>query len=61
MSKSCRCFWADEDGTCSLGEDPPIQETCAHQCDRIDPMTGEGLGSVPGPPEREKSFRRDDD
>jgi hypothetical protein len=31
MSKSCRCFWANEDGTCDIGEDPPIQETCAHQ------------------------------
>lgn len=41
MTKSCRCFWADEDGTCSLGEDPPIQETCPYYTERINVMTGE--------------------
>lgn len=54
MSKSCRCFWADEDGTCSIGEDPPIQETCTFQADRVDPMTGKGLPPLEDPPDWER-------
>jgi hypothetical protein len=54
MSKSCRCFWADEDGTCSMGEDPPVQETCPHQADRIDPMTGKIWPSLNLDPPQEK-------
>jgi hypothetical protein len=46
MTKSCRCWWADDDGTCSLGEDPPAQETCAFQADRIDMMTGKPMPAL---------------
>ncbi len=46
MTKSCRCFWADDDGTCALGEDPPIQETCAFQ---EEPSTDQ---STEQPPEK---------
>ena len=51
--KSCNCLWAEDDGTCSLGEDPPFESTCPHWSERKDPVTGEKLGPVqPAPPKK---------
>ncbi len=54
MSKSCNCIWAEDDGTCCLDQDPPIEATCPHWRDRVDPVTGESLGPIHPAPEREK-------
>ena len=55
---TCRCFWYDAPtGTCSIGTDPPVQETCQFQADRIDPMTGKSLPPLPDPPEWDRIRR----
>ena len=53
MSKSCNCIWAEDDGTCCLDQNPPIEATCPHWRDRVDPVTGESLGPIhPAPGSR---------
>ena len=52
--KSCNCLWAEDDGTCGLGEDPPIEATCGAWMERKDSVTGEPLGPVHPAPAREK-------
>jgi hypothetical protein len=54
MAKPCRCFWADEDGTCAREMIPVKQEGCPLHAYRINPMTGEKWGPLEGPPERKE-------
>ena len=54
MSKPCRCFWANGDGTCAREMIPVKQEGCPLHAYRINPMTGEKWGPLEGPPERKE-------
>ena len=48
----CKCFYREDD-KCFIDQPGP-QETCTFHAHRIDAMTGEPMGPVEGPPEKEK-------